>query len=100
MIGLAIAEYALVCVILHYWKAGGVKHASEMDSGHRGKTADVAGGTMKRERMDVDVRGLCLVWHRRRRQQGKVILDNVSLTFPAGEVSAILASLHKSRADQ
>lgn len=123
MIGLAVVEYALVCVVLHYWKAGGVKHASEIESGHRGKAADVGGGTMQRAKMDVEVRGLRLIWRKRglgaighkaagnsrtlteeeldadvrgvaETDQGsrKVILDDISLRFPAGEVSAILVS--------
>lgn len=102
MIGLAFAEYALVCIILFYWKAGGVKHASEIESGHRGKTADVGGGTMERDRVEVQVRNLHLTWFKRGGRwkkrsespasEGKVILDDISLTFPAGEVSAILVS--------
>lgn len=121
MIGLAFAQYTLVCFILHYWHAGGVKHASEIDSHHRGKNADVADSHVKRGRIDVEVRNLSLTWEKRRvmkspgtekrklnesqdmgegenkvenlgKREGKLILDDVSVAFPAGEVSAILVS--------
>lgn len=92
--------------------AGGVKHASEIDSHNRGKTADVTNSHMTRDRIDVEVsagrvrwrgggtdggmqmRHLSLSWERRGRgavkSKKKTILDDVSVKFPAGEVSAIL----------
>ncbi|OXG10187.1 ABC transporter family protein [Cryptococcus neoformans Ze90-1] len=94
LIGLAIVEYALACVVLWGLPAGGVKHASEIDSHHRGKETDVRESHMTRDKIDVSVRNLSLIWKRRGRgslkDREKVILNDLSLDFPAGEVSAIL----------
>ncbi|OXG32398.1 ABC transporter family protein [Cryptococcus neoformans Bt120] len=94
LIGLAVVEYALACVVLWGLPAGGVKHASEIDSHHRGKETDVRESHMTRDKIDVSVRNLSLIWKRRGRgslkDREKVILNDLSLDFPAGEVSAIL----------
>lgn len=55
LIGLAIVEYALACVVLWGLPAGGVKHASEIDSHHRGKETDVRESHMTRDKIDVSV---------------------------------------------
>ncbi|GMK58369.1 hypothetical protein CspeluHIS016_0504010 [Cutaneotrichosporon spelunceum] len=92
--GFAFAEYALSCLVLRYVPVGGVRHASEIDSHFRGKMADVADSHMTRDRIDVAVRHLSLAWERRGRGVAKtarrLILDDVSASFRAGEVSAIL----------
>ncbi|KIR40028.1 ABC transporter [Cryptococcus deuterogattii 99/473] len=94
LIGLAIIEYALACVVLWGLPVGGVKHASEIDSHHRGKETDVKESHMTRDKIDVSVRNLSLIWKRRGKRsfkdREKVILNNLSLDFPSGEVSAIL----------
>lgn len=94
LIGLAIIEYALACVVLWGLPAGGVKHASEIDSHHRGKETDVRESHITRDKIDVSVRNLSLMWKRRGRgplkDREKIILNDLSLDFPAGEVSAIL----------
>jgi ABC-type multidrug transport system ATPase subunit len=94
LIAFALFEYALACVALRYLPVGGVRHASEIDSHFRGKTADVADSHMARDRIDVAVRHLSFAWERRGRGIAKnarrPILDDVSASFPAGEVSAIL----------
>ncbi|EIW69228.1 hypothetical protein TREMEDRAFT_31078 [Tremella mesenterica DSM 1558] len=94
LIGLALVEYALACLVLWVYPAGGVKHAAEIESHHRGKQTDVIESHMTRDRIDVEVRNLTLNWERRGRgvmkDRKKVILDDVSVRFPAGEISAIL----------
>ncbi|WVQ92160.1 hypothetical protein IAS59_005968 [Cryptococcus gattii] len=94
LIGLAIIEYALACVVLWGLPVGGVKHASEIDSHHHGKETDVKKSHMTRDKIDVSVRNLSLIWKRRGRgslkDREKVILNDLSLDFPAGEVSTIL----------
>lgn len=55
LIGLAIIEYALACVVLWGLPAGGVKHASEIDSHHRGKGTDVRESHITRDKIDVSV---------------------------------------------
>lgn len=88
----AIFEYALSCVILSVYHAGGVRHAREIDSHDRGKSAEVNQSHLQRSRIDVEVRNLSLSWDRRKpaKPASKVILDDVSAVFPAGQVSAIL----------
>ena len=94
LIGLAIAEYALSCLFLWLHPSGGVKHASEIDSQHRGKQTDVSKSHMTRDRIDVEVRNLSFTWERNGRgvfkDKQKKILDDLSVRFPAGQVSAIL----------
>lgn len=94
LIAFALFEYTLSCLVLRYLPVGGVRHASEIDSHFRGKTADVADSHMTRDRIGVTVRHLSFAWERRWRGIAKnahrVILDDVSASFPAGEVSAIL----------
>ncbi|WVO24277.1 uncharacterized protein IAS62_005641 [Cryptococcus decagattii] len=94
LVGLVIIEYALACVVLWGLPVGGVKHASEIDSHHRGKETDVKESHMTRDKIDVSVRNLSLIWKRRGRRslkdREKVILNDLSLNFPASEVSAIL----------
>lgn len=55
LIGLVIIEYALACVVLWGLPVGGVKHASEIDSRHRGKETDVKESHMTRDKIDVSV---------------------------------------------
>lgn len=94
LIAFALFEYTLSCLVLRYLPVGGVRHASEIDSHNRGKTADVADSHMTRDQIGVSVRHLSFAWERRGRgvvkSARKVILDDVSATFPAGQVSAIL----------
>ncbi|KAK8861246.1 hypothetical protein IAR55_002065 [Kwoniella newhampshirensis] len=94
LIGVAIGEYALACFVLWIYPAGGVKHASEIESHNRGKQADVMESHMTRDKIEVAVQNLTLTWERRGRgaikDKTKVILNDVSVSFPAGEVSAIL----------
>ncbi|WVQ77432.1 hypothetical protein IAR50_007118 [Cryptococcus sp. DSM 104548] len=94
LIGLAIVQYALACIILWAIPGGGVKHASEIESQNRGKGTDVSDSHMSRDKIDVTVRNLTLTWNRRGRgavnDRQKVILDDVSMQCPAGEISAIL----------
>ncbi|BEI93776.1 uncharacterized protein CcaverHIS019_0602350 [Cutaneotrichosporon cavernicola] len=90
----ALFEYIVACLVLRYLPVGGVRHASEIDSHFRGKTADVGDSHMTRDRIDVGVHHMSLAWERRGRGVAKNahrrILDDVSASFPAGEVSAIL----------
>lgn len=88
----AIFEYALSCVILSVYSAGGVQHAREIDSHDRGKSAEVNQSHIQRSRIEVEVRNLSFSWDRRKpaKPASKVILDDVSAIFPAGQVSAIL----------
>lgn len=100
LIGFALFEYSLACFILwvcvaivlgadwEVYRAGGVRHASEIDSHHRGKQADVTESKMTRDRIDVETRGLELTW--RRRGASRTILHDTNVSFPAGQVSAIL----------
>ncbi|ODN87104.1 ABC transporter [Cryptococcus wingfieldii CBS 7118] len=94
LIGLAIVQYALACVVLWAIPGGGAKHASEIESQNRGKGTDVVESHMTRDKIDVTVKNLTLSWNRRGRgavnDLQKVILDDVSMHFPAGEISAIL----------
>ncbi|WWD16853.1 hypothetical protein CI109_101285 [Kwoniella shandongensis] len=94
LVGVAIGEYALACFVLWIYPAGGVKHASEIDSHNRGKQTDVMESHMTRDKINVAVKNLTLTWERRGRgavkDKTKMILNDVSVTFPAGEVSAIL----------
>lgn len=80
--------------MLYIYPSSGQKHAREIESGHRGKGVDVHQSKMVRERIDVEIRGLSLVWKRRKcgpvSAKRKVLLDDVSARFPAGEISAIL----------
>lgn len=94
LLGWVIAQYAIACVILTFYNGGGVRHASEIDSHNRGKTTDVDESHMTRDNIDVEVRGLSLSWERRGhgivKNVKKTILNDISLRFPAGEISAIL----------
>ncbi|WVR04136.1 hypothetical protein IAU60_001135 [Kwoniella sp. DSM 27419] len=94
LIGLVVVSYGIACFVLWVYPAGGVKHASEIESQNRGKGTDVVESHMTRDTIDVEVRNLTLNWERRAlgamKQRHKTILNNVSVAFPAGEVSAIL----------
>lgn len=94
LIAFWLFQYALSCVILSYWHVGGVRHASEIDSHQRGKLTDVSDSHLTRDKIDVELRNLSLTWERRGRgimkNARKLILDDVSALFPAGQVSAIL----------
>ncbi|KAL1410291.1 hypothetical protein Q8F55_004297 [Vanrija albida] len=94
LLGWVLAQYAIACLILHFYNGGGVRHASEIDSHNRGKTTDVDNSHMTRDRIDVEVQGLSLNWERRGhgvvKTVKKTILNDISLRFPAGEISAIL----------
>ncbi|WWC59875.1 uncharacterized protein I303_102437 [Kwoniella dejecticola CBS 10117] len=94
LIGVTIAEYALACLILWIYPAGGVKHASEIESHSRGKGTDVMESNMTRDKIDVAVKNLTLVWERKGRgavkDKQKTILNDISIDFPAGQISAIL----------
>ncbi|ORX36262.1 P-loop containing nucleoside triphosphate hydrolase protein [Kockovaella imperatae] len=94
LLGLAIAWYTLACLVLWLWPSGGVKHASEIESHHRGKGTDVMESHMTRDRIDVELRNLTFAWERHGRgvakNKEKIILDNLSIQFPAGQISAIL----------
>ncbi|WVQ83463.1 hypothetical protein IAT38_005604 [Cryptococcus sp. DSM 104549] len=94
LIGMGIAQYALAALVLWGLPAGGVKHASEIESQQRGKGTDVEESHVTRERIDVAVKHLSLKWTRRGRgaikYRSKTILEDVSVNFPAGEISAIL----------
>ncbi|KAK6907065.1 hypothetical protein I203_101054 [Kwoniella mangroviensis CBS 8507] len=94
LIGVTVAEYALACFILWIYPAGGVKHASEIESHNRGKGTDVMESHMTRDKIDVAVKNLTLTWERKGRgaikDKSKIILNDVSVNFPVGEISAIL----------
>ncbi|WVQ94560.1 hypothetical protein IAU59_001640 [Kwoniella sp. CBS 9459] len=94
LIGITIGAYALACFILWIYPAGGVKHASVIESNHRGKQTDVMESHMTRDKIDVTVRNLSLNWQRKGygavKDLSKTILNDVSVAFPAGEISAIL----------
>ncbi|WVW79872.1 hypothetical protein I302_101842 [Kwoniella bestiolae CBS 10118] len=94
LIGVTVVEYALACFILWIYPAGGVKHASEIESHNRGKGTDVMESHMTRDKIDVSVNNLTLTWERKGRgavkDKNKIILNDVSVNFPAGEISAIL----------
>ncbi|WRT65356.1 uncharacterized protein IL334_002299 [Kwoniella shivajii] len=94
LIGVTFMEYALACFVLWIYPAGGVKHASEIESHNRGKGSDVMESNMTRDKIDVAVRNLTLTWERKGRgavkDKQKTILNDVSIHFPAGEISAIL----------
>ncbi|KAL7419907.1 hypothetical protein Q5752_005823 [Cryptotrichosporon argae] len=94
LVGICVVEYAIACFVLWVYPAGGVKHATEIDSQNRGEGTDVEDSHMARDRIDVDVRDLSLGWERRHvgavKAADKAILNNISTSFKAGEVSAIL----------
>ncbi|TXT10968.1 hypothetical protein VHUM_01719 [Vanrija humicola] len=94
LLGWVVAQYAIACLILTFYNGGGMRHASEIDSHNRGKTTDVDESHMTRDNIDVEVRGLSLSWERRGhgivKTVKKSILNDISLRFPAGEISAIL----------
>ena len=68
LIGLVVVLYTLSCFVLwvcplfqgsaddQVYNAGGVKHAAEIDSRHRGKETDVVESHMTRDKIDVEVR--------------------------------------------
>ncbi|KAK4686772.1 hypothetical protein P7C73_g3345, partial [Tremellales sp. Uapishka_1] len=97
MIGLAIVEYGLACFVLWIYAAGGVKHAAEIDSHNRGKSTDVVESHMTRDKINVAISHLSLSWERHGRgilrEAKKTILNDLTISFPAGEVSAILSTL-------
>ncbi|WWC87631.1 uncharacterized protein L201_002521 [Kwoniella dendrophila CBS 6074] len=94
LIGVTIAEYAIACFVLWIYPAGGVKHASEIESRNRGKESDVMESNMTRDKIDVAIKNLTLIWERKGRgavkDKSKTILNDISIDFPAGEISAIL----------
>ncbi|WWC68886.1 uncharacterized protein I206_102822 [Kwoniella pini CBS 10737] len=94
LIGVTILEYTLACFILWIYPAGGVKHASEIESHNRGKGTDVMESNMTRDKIEVAVKNLTLRWERKGRgavkDKQKTILNEISIHFPAGEISAIL----------
>ncbi|OCF32364.1 ABC transporter [Kwoniella heveanensis BCC8398] len=94
LIGITICAYAIACFILWIYPAGGVKHASVIESNNRGKQTDVMESHMTRDKINVTVRNVTLHWQRKGRgamkDQTKTILNDVSVSFPAGEISAIL----------
>ncbi|WVF67064.1 hypothetical protein IAT40_001808 [Kwoniella sp. CBS 6097] len=94
LIGITIGCYAIACFILWIYPAGGVKHASVIESNNRGKQTDVMESHMTRDKIGVTVKNLTLNWQRKGRgavkDRSKTILNDVSVAFPAGEISAIL----------
>lgn len=71
------------------YRPGGVKHANQLFSSGSGKEAMVSADMeIARQRIDVDVRHICLKWSRRGVE--KTILHNINAKFPAGEVTAIM----------
>ncbi|KAG8923585.1 hypothetical protein FRC00_006062 [Tulasnella sp. 408] len=87
--GMVLVTYSLAGIILHVYHPGGVKHANQLFSSGSGKEAMVAADMeIVRQRIDVDVRHICLKWTRRGTE--KTILHNINARFPAGEVTAIM----------
>lgn len=81
------------------YKPGGIKHAAQIDHNADSKTRDVPSDMdLIRTRIDVEAQGLGLKWIRawpgsqKKNRVEKVILQDVSIRFPAGEVTAILVS--------
>ncbi|KAG8951402.1 hypothetical protein FRC04_006173 [Tulasnella sp. 424] len=87
--GMVVGTYSLAGIILHVYRPGGVKHANQLFSSGSGKEAMVSADMeIARQRIDVDVRHICLKWSRRGVE--KTILHNINAKFPAGEVTAIM----------
>ncbi|CDZ97680.1 Pleiotropic drug resistance proteins (PDR1-15), ABC superfamily [Phaffia rhodozyma] len=96
LIGVALVEYSLACLILQVYHPGGVKFASQVSPEGRGKESAVTGDMdISRARINVEVRHISLSWYRRSfwpffESSNKTILKDISAVFPAGQVSAII----------
>ncbi|GJN93059.1 hypothetical protein Rhopal_006104-T1 [Rhodotorula paludigena] len=98
LLGFVLVTYSIGLLILANFHPGGVKHAAQQASTAR-HAETVSHDQLKRgssrRSVDVVVSRLRLVvskrsWLSRQQRQDKVILEDVSASFPAGQVSAIM----------
>ncbi|KDN46584.1 hypothetical protein RSAG8_04237, partial [Rhizoctonia solani AG-8 WAC10335] len=95
LIGLAVAFPLIAGIILSVYKPGGTRYARKIDTFDLGKDPAIRSDMdISRQRIDVEVRNLDLIWTKKslftRKKTEKRILSDVNAVFPSGQVTAIL----------
>ena len=100
LLGFVIVTHILATIVLHFYKPGGVKHAAKQSPPKNSLVGSDDGITKeqsripKHDQVQVQVNRLSLAVTqnsiRGRRTAEKIILQDVSCSFPAGEVSCIM----------
>ncbi|KAJ7293859.1 P-loop containing nucleoside triphosphate hydrolase protein [Mycena rebaudengoi] len=91
-----VITHALGGLILQFYKPGGVKHATGGGAESRGKESALSGDMdITRARINVEMRSVSFKWVKQGvplliHAEEKPILNKITSSFPAGEVSAIL----------
>ena len=98
LLGFAVVTHILATIVLHFYKPGGVQHAAKQSPSKNSLVAE-DGITKEKSRIpmhdqvEVQVNRLSLSVTQkslRGRAEEKIILQDISCAFPAGEVSVIM----------
>ena len=93
-LGFFLVVTTLACVVLTFWKPGGVRHAQRITTPTKVKGAANAEIDISRSKVDVTIENVKLTHVRRAlpslRREEVPILTDVSASFPSGEVSIVM----------
>lgn len=93
-LGFFVVVIVLACVILNFWKPGGVRHAQRITTPTKAKGASEAAIDISRAKVVVIAENVGLRYVRRIlpsfQHEETTILTDISARFPSGEVSVII----------